>query len=73
MFRGKLNNFQHALKTSNRCKNFFLSAVYTQELKNRIQNDRLVEKYYDIIDILEKPTAREEFFIELFHYSLRLI
>jgi len=37
-------SFQHALKESQRCKNFFLSAVYTPELKSRIQGDRLVER-----------------------------
>jgi hypothetical protein len=66
-------SFQHSLKENQRCKNFFLSAVYTQELKNRIQEDRLVEKFYDIIDILEKPEIRNDFFRELFHYSLRII
>ena len=66
-------SFQHSLKENQRCKNFFLSAVYTQELKSRIQDDRLVEKFYDIIDILEKPEIRDEFFKELFHYSLRII
>lgn len=66
-------SFQHALQESQRCKNFFLSAVFTPELKNRIKGDRLVENYYDIIDILEKPLIREDFFQELFHYSLRLI
>jgi hypothetical protein len=66
-------SFQHALKESQRCKNFFLSAVFTSELKSRIKGDRLVEKYYDIIDIFERPDVEEEFFKELFHYSLRLI
>lgn len=65
-------SFQHALNTSQRCKNFLLSAVYTSELKSRIQNDRLVEKFYDIIDILEEPEKRDEFFTELFHYTLRI-
>lgn len=65
-------SFQHSLKENQRCKNFFLSAVYTQELRSRIQGDRLVEKFYDIIDILEKPEIRDDFFKELFHYSLRI-
>lgn len=65
-------SFQHSLRENQRCKNFFLSAVYTDELKSRIQNDRLVEKFYDIIDILEKPHIRDDFFQELFHYSLRI-
>lgn len=65
-------SFQHALNSSQRCKNFFLSAVYTKELKARIQDDRLVEKFYDIIEILEEPEHRDEFFNELFHYTLRI-
>ncbi|TSD63864.1 XcyI family restriction endonuclease [Inquilinus sp. KBS0705] len=66
-------SFQHSLQESNKCKNFFLSAVYTTELQKRIQNDRLVEKFYDIIKILEEPDIRDDFFQELFHYTLRLI
>lgn len=66
-------SFQNSLKASNKCKNFFLSAVYTTELRNRIQGDRLVEKFYDIIEILENQDVRENFFKELFHYCLRLI
>ena len=66
-------SFQHALTVSPRCKNFFLSAVYTQELKKRIKNDRLVEQYYDIIEILEDKSIRDTFFNELFHYCLRIL
>lgn len=66
-------SFQHSLAESQKCKNFFLSAVYTPELQKRIQNDRLVEKFYDIIKILEEPEVRDDFFQELFHYTLRLI
>lgn len=66
-------SFQHSLKRSPKCKNFFLSAVYTTELTKRIQIDRLVEKYYDIVEILEDKKKRDEFFQELFHYTLRII
>lgn len=66
-------SFQSALRENQKCRNFFLSAVYTTELENRIATDRLVEKYYDVIKILEEPDIREEFFNELFHYSLRII
>src|SRR5665213_3011880 len=31
-------SFQHSLQTNQKCKNFFLSAVYTPELQKRIQN-----------------------------------
>lgn len=65
-------SFQHSLKENQRCKNFLLSAVFTPELQKRIQDDRLVDKYYDIIQIFEEHDIRDEFFNELFHYSLRL-
>lgn len=66
-------SFQHALATSSKCKNFFLSAVYTTELTRRIEGDRLVEKYFDIIQIIEEPTVRELLYRELFHFTLRII
>ncbi len=66
-------SFQHAIQASPRCKNFYLGAVYTPELERRIGEDRLVEKKFSIIEILEKPEVREDFFTELFHHTLRLI
>jgi len=66
-------SFQHAAGVSPRCKNFYLGAVYTPELNRRISADRLVEKTFNIIEILDKPKARERFFSELFHHTLRII
>ena len=60
-------SFQHAVGQSHRCKNFYLGAVYTPELERRIAEDRLVEKSFDIIQILDDPNAAEELFGELFH------
>lgn len=65
-------SFQHALSISSNCKNFFLSAVFTPELERRIQKDRLIEKYFDIIKILEDSALRDRFFEEVFHYTLRV-
>jgi len=65
-------SFQHAAKVSPRCKNFYLGAVYTPELERRISEDRLVEKTFNIIEILDKPPARERLFRELFHHTLRI-
>lgn len=66
-------SFQHAIETSSRCKNFYLGAVFTPELERRISEDRLVEKTFNIIEILDDPTARERFFTELFHHVLRIV
>lgn len=68
-----IKSFQDALTKNSRCKNFFLSAVYTAELERRIHEDRLVEKYFNLIEILEKSEERQTFFRELFHFTLRLL
>lgn len=66
-------SFQNALKENQRCKNFLLSAVFTPELEKRIKEDRLVEKSFNIIHLLEDAEKRDQFFDELFHHTLRLI
>lgn len=66
-------SFQHSIQTSRRCKNFYLAAVFTEELDRRINDDRLVEKSFDIIDILDDPETRKQFFNEIFHHVLRMV
>jgi|WetSurMetagenome_2_1015567.scaffolds.fasta_scaffold22727_2 hypothetical protein len=66
-------SFESAIQKSPRCENFYLSAVFTKELIDRIERDRLVHKRFDIIELLDDPTAREKFFRELFHHTLRAI
>jgi hypothetical protein len=62
-------SFEHAVSQSSKCKNLYLGGVFTTELNA----DRLVEKSFNIIDILQNPNQREKFFNELFHHILRLI
>jgi hypothetical protein len=66
-------SFEHAMRVSPKCKNFYLGGVFTAELDRRMNNDRLVEKSFNIIDILQQSKSREEFFLELFHHTLRLV
>ncbi len=66
-------SFQHSLETSKRCKNFYLAAIFTPELERRMHDDRLVEKAFNIIDILDAPNVRTEFLNEVFHHTLRII
>ncbi|MFQ5754182.1 MAG: hypothetical protein ACE5HI_19520, partial [bacterium] len=66
-------SFQHSLETSKRCRNFYLAAVFTPELERRMNDDRLVEKAFDIIEILDNPNTRSSFCNEVFHHALRLI
>jgi hypothetical protein len=65
-------SFQHSIRTSAHCKNFYLGAVFTPELQKRIGDDRIVEKTFNIIEILHKPKARARFFQEIFHHTLRV-
>lgn len=66
-------SFSDAVTRSPHCKNFYLTAVTTAELVTRIQRDRLVERTYNIIDLLSDPEARESFLIEIFHHTLRIV
>ena len=66
-------SFEHGMQVSAKCKNFYLGGVFTAELKRRMNNDRLVEKSFNIIDVLQQSDSREEFFLELFHHTLRLV
>lgn len=66
-------SFEHSIKVCTQCKNFYLCAAITPELKRRIKETRLVEKIFDIIEIIENQKERESFFKELFHHTLRII
>jgi len=66
-------SFQHSIEMNRRCKNFYLCAVFTKELKRRINEDCLVEKSFDIIKLIQNPAYRSDFFKEIFHHTLRLI
>src|SRR5438132_14378728 len=50
-------SFEHAVQRSSRCRNFYLGGVFTAELQRRINADRLVEKTYNIIALLNDGEA----------------
>ena len=66
-------SFEEAVRQSGHCRNFYLGGVFTEELKRRINSDRLVEKTYDIILLLKDESLRDDFFQELFHHTLRVL
>lgn len=66
-------SFEHALQSNPLCKNFSLCAIYTDEMTRRIDGDRLVEKSFNIVSILDDPGERNLFFREIFHFALRLV
>jgi len=65
-------SFENSIHKNPHCQNYYLAASYTNELKSRIGSDRLVHKIFDIIELLDKPEVRSEFFKELFHHTLRV-
>jgi hypothetical protein len=65
-------SFEHAVGTTSRCRNFYLTGVLTPEVESRIAKDRLVERSYNIVLLLKDPKVRAEFFSELFHHTLRI-
>jgi hypothetical protein len=67
-----MKSFEHAIQQSGRCRNFYLGGVFTEELNRRIKDDRLVEKTYSIIVLLQDEAVRADFFRELFHHTLRI-
>ena len=66
-------SFEHAIEVSPRCKNFYIAGVFTEELERRIHDDRLIEKTFDLIQLLDDRVYRDNFFNELFHHTLRLL
>jgi hypothetical protein len=66
-------SFEHAVRRSGRCRNFYLCGVVTEEVERRIREDRMVEKTYGIIQLLNDAKTREEFLNELFHHTLRVL
>jgi hypothetical protein len=65
-------SFQHAIASNPHCKNFYVGGIFTEELERRITSDRLVEKVFSVIDLLDVAEYRTVFFKELFHHVLRL-
>jgi hypothetical protein len=65
-------SFEHAVRNSPQCRNFYVGGVLTPELQRPIDADRLVEKTYSLIDLLKDESVRSDFFRELFHHTLRV-
>jgi len=66
-------SFNAAIDKNSHCDTYYISAVITDTLRERVENDRLVNHLYDMVDILSDGNKEEEFFLELFHHSLRII
>ena len=61
-----------ALVSNPRCKNFLVAGVITAEMQSRLQQERLFERYFGLVEILSSLEAQAEFFDEIFNHALRL-
>jgi hypothetical protein len=68
-----IKSFKDAVEKNSHCGTFYLAAVITDTLRERIGADRMVNHMFNIADILSDSTEEEEFFKELFHHSLRIM
>lgn len=72
-FGAVLKSFQDAISKSPDCVNFYLGGVFTPELLTRIRSERSINKHFNIFEMIDNPSVKEEFLSELFHYTLRII
>ena len=63
---------QAAIESNPRCKNFLIAGVITTEMRRRLDQDRLFEKDFLLIELLSSETQQEEFFDEVFNHALRI-
>ena len=61
-----------ALADNPRCKNFLVAGVITTEMRSRLQQERLFERYFGLVEILSSTEAQVEFYDEIFNHALRL-
>ena len=66
-------SFQKAVNEAPQCENFYIGGVFTVALNEMINSDRLVHKTFNLIKLITNEEIRNDFFLELFHHSLRMI
>ena len=62
-----------ALAENPRCKNFLVTGAITTEMRNRLNQDRLFESYFGLVELLSSAEVQEELFDDVFNHALRLI
>ena len=63
---------QAAIEVNPRCKNFLVAGVITPEMRRRLDQSRLFEKDFELVELLSDENRQSEFFAELFNHTLRL-
>ena len=61
-----------ALGANPRCKNFLVAGAITDEMRNRLDQDRLFERHFSLVDLLASDADQADFFDEIFNHALRL-
>ena len=63
---------QAAIEINARCKNFLVAGVITAEMRRRLDQSRLFEKDFQLVELLSDETRQAEFLAEIFSYTLRI-
>ena len=63
---------QAAIEINPRCKNFLIAGVITSEMRRRLDQSRLFEKDFVLVELLSNENRQLEFFNEIFNHTLRL-
>ncbi len=63
---------QAAIEVNTRCKNFLVAGAITAEMRRRLDQSRLFEKDFDLVELLSSETRQTEFFDEIFNHTLRM-
>ena len=63
---------QSAMEDNPRCKNFLVAGVVTDEMRRRLDQGRLFEKDFLLVELLSDSARQQEFFDEIFNHALRI-
>ena len=63
---------QAAIEVNRRCKNFLIAGVITPEMRRRLDQSRLFEKDFLLVNLLSDADLQSEFFAEIFTHTLRM-
>ena len=63
---------QAAIEVNPRSKNFLVAGVITAEMRRRLDQSRLFEKDFQLVELLSSERLQAEFFAEIFSYTLRM-
>ena len=63
---------QAAIEINSRCKNFLVAGVITAEMRRRLDQSRLFEKDFQLVELLSDETRQAEFYDEIFNHTLRM-